>query len=222
MAQDRFGLSQPCLPRGGPAPLDPAPDIADTRRSLAAGAAARDAKDHQRSGYRRAHALLVREGWVINRKKVLRIWREEGLKVRPDTANAGVHPEESRTTGPSAPTYGPSTSSSTPPPMGAWSRSPTSSTSSPRDWCRSSGTETSYFEPGSPWENPFVESYNVRMRDELLALTEFCTLTEAHVLIEDWRIGYNKERPHSSLDYLTPLEFHRGWIEQHHPEPALS
>jgi putative transposase len=91
-----------------------------------------------------------------------------------------------------------------------------------RDWCHRSGTDTSYIEPGSPWENPFVESYNARMRDELLALTEFCTLTEAQVLIEDWRIGYNTERPHSSLGYLTPLEFHRAWTDQHQPEPALS
>lgn len=91
-----------------------------------------------------------------------------------------------------------------------------------RDWCRGSGATRSYIEPGSPWENPFVESYDARMRDELLALTEFTTLTEAAVLIEDWRIGYNTERPHSSLDYLTPLEFHRAWTEQHRPEPALS
>lgn len=48
------------------------------------------------------------------------------------------------------------------------------------------------------------------MRDELLALTEFCTLTEATVRIDDWRIGCNTERPHSSLGYLTPLEFHRA------------
>lgn len=84
------------------------------------------------------------------------------------------------------------------------------------------GTETSYIEPGSPWEKPFVEFYNARMRDELLAITEFCDLNEATVLIEDWRDGYNTERPHSSLGYLTPLEFHRAWTEQHQPEPALS
>jgi putative transposase len=90
-----------------------------------------------------------------------------------------------------------------------------------RDWCRASGTTTSCIEPGSPWENPFIESYNARMRDELLAITEFCNLTEATVLIEDWRIGYNTERPHSSLSYRTPLEFHRAWTEQHAVQPAL-
>jgi putative transposase len=90
------------------------------------------------------------------------------------------------------------------------------------DWCRTSGTRTSYMEPGSPWENPFIESYNARMRDELLAITEFWNLTEATVLIEDWRIRYNTERPHSALGYLTPIEFHRAWTERHQPEMALS
>jgi putative transposase len=90
------------------------------------------------------------------------------------------------------------------------------------DWCRTSGTRTSYMEPGSPWENPFIESYNARMRDELLAITEFCNLTEATVLIEDWRIRYNTERPHSALGYLTPIEFHRARTERHQPEMALS
>ena len=84
------------------------------------------------------------------------------------------------------------------------------------------GNHYELLEPGSPWENPFVESYNARMRDELLAITEFYDLIEATVLIEDWRIGYNTERPHSSLGYLTPLEFHRAWTAQHQPEPALS
>src|SRR6266508_1847727 len=60
-----------------------------------------------------------------------------------------------------------------------------------------------------------------RIRDELLAITEFCTLTEAQLLIEDWRIEYNDERPHSSLGYLTPVEFHRAWTERLQPKPAL-
>ncbi len=91
-----------------------------------------------------------------------------------------------------------------------------------RDWCATAGTNTSYIEPGSPWENPFVESYNARMRDEILAITEFWNLTEATVLIKDWRNRYNAERPHSSLGYLTPLEFHRAWLQQHQSEMALS
>lgn len=54
-----------------------------------------------------------------------------------------------------------------------------------RDYCRLAGTQTAYIEPGSPWENPFVESFNGRLRDELLNIEEFACLTEARVIIED-------------------------------------
>ncbi len=68
-----------------------------------------------------------------------------------------------------------------------------------RDWCRFSGAGTSYIEPGSPWENPFIESFNGKLRDELLDGEAFETLLEAQVLAEDFRIDYNTYRPHSSL-----------------------
>ncbi len=84
-----------------------------------------------------------------------------------------------------------------------------------RDWCRFKGTRTIYIEPGSPWENPFVESFNGRARDELLNIEEFATLTEARVIVEAWRMEYNTYRPHSSLGGLTPVEFKRRWTEQH-------
>ena len=80
-----------------------------------------------------------------------------------------------------------------------------------RDWCRLAGTATAYIEPGSPWENPFVESFNGRVRDELLNTEEFATLLEAQVLVEAWRIEYNTYRPHSSLGGLTPAEFTKKW-----------
>ena len=73
-----------------------------------------------------------------------------------------------------------------------------------RDWCRASGAGTSYIEPGSPWENPFVESFGSRVRDEVLGVEVFDTLLEARVVIEDWRIEYNTVRPHSSLGWLSP------------------
>ncbi len=76
-----------------------------------------------------------------------------------------------------------------------------------RDYCRLAGTTTAYIEPGSPWENPFVESFNGRLRDELLNIEEFACLTEAKVIIEDWRIHYNTYRPHSALGGLTPAEY---------------
>jgi putative transposase len=76
-----------------------------------------------------------------------------------------------------------------------------------RDWCRLTGTDTVYIEPGSPWENPWIESFNGRVRDELLNITEFGSVTEAQVIVEDWRNEYNTWRPHSSLGGLTPSEY---------------
>ena len=80
-----------------------------------------------------------------------------------------------------------------------------------RDWCHSSGTRSSYIEPGAPWETPYVESSNGRLRDELLAVEQFDTLLEAQVLIEDWRIEYNTRRPHSSLGWLAPAIYAGLW-----------
>jgi len=64
--------------------------------------------------------------------------------------------------------------------------------------------KTLYIEPGSPWENGYVESFNGKLRDELLDREVFTTLTEAGVLIEGWRKEYNQVRPHSSLGYCPP------------------
>jgi putative transposase len=84
-----------------------------------------------------------------------------------------------------------------------------------RDWCRFSGTGTSYIEPGSPWQNPYVESFGGRLRDELLAVEAFSSLLEARVLVEDWRIEYNTVRPHSALGYLTPTDYAKTWTATH-------
>ncbi len=89
-----------------------------------------------------------------------------------------------------------------------------------RDYCRLAGTQTAYIEPGSPWENPFVESFNGRLRDELLNIEEFACLTEARVIIEDWRIQYNTYRPHSALGGLTPTEYATKENNQHQPDHA--
>jgi putative transposase len=89
-----------------------------------------------------------------------------------------------------------------------------------REWCRLSGTGTIYIEPGSPWENPYVESFNSRTRDELLNIEEFGSLAEARIVVEAWRIEYNTYRPHSSLNGLTPAEFMKGWTSQHQPRGA--
>ena len=73
-----------------------------------------------------------------------------------------------------------------------------------RNWLASVGAKTLYIEPGSPWENGYCESFNGKLRDELLNGEIFCSLKEAKVLIEQWRRHYNTVRPHSSLGYRPP------------------
>jgi len=73
-----------------------------------------------------------------------------------------------------------------------------------RKWLSSLGVKTLFIEPGSPWENGYIESFNGKLRDELLNREIFTTLTEAKVLIEQWRQEYNQIRPHSALSYRPP------------------
>ena len=73
-----------------------------------------------------------------------------------------------------------------------------------RDWLNRLGVKTLFIEPGSPWENGYNESFNGKLRDELLNTEIFHTLKEAKVLIERWRQHYNTIRPHSSLGYRPP------------------
>ena len=69
------------------------------------------------------------------------------------------------------------------------------------------GVETLYIEPGSPSENGYAESFHSRFRDEFLAMEIFDSVRDAQALTATWRDDYNTQRPHSSLDYLTPVEF---------------
>lgn len=73
-----------------------------------------------------------------------------------------------------------------------------------REWLSDLGVRTLFIEPGSPWENGYIESFNGRLRDELLNREIFTTLWEAKVLIESWRREYNEIRPHSFLGYRPP------------------
>ena len=73
-----------------------------------------------------------------------------------------------------------------------------------REWLGGVGARTLYIEPGSPWENGYVESFNGKLRDELLDREVFYTLLEARVLTEQYRQTYNRVRPHSSLGYRPP------------------
>jgi hypothetical protein len=72
------------------------------------------------------------------------------------------------------------------------------------EWLSRVGVTTLYVEPGSPWENGYNESFNGKLRDELLNGEIFYTLKEAQILIERWRQEYNRVRPHSALGYRPP------------------
>ena len=83
------------------------------------------------------------------------------------------------------------------------------------EWIAESGIATALIDPGKPWQNGTNESFNGRLRDECLSVEWFRSRAEAKVVIEAWRLHFNAIRPHSSLNYLTPLEFK----QQHHPVP---
>ena len=81
---------------------------------------------------------------------------------------------------------------------------PSSSPKAVQDWIAAVGASTAYIARGSPWENGFIESFNARLRDELLDGEIFYTLREAQIVIESWRRHYNAVRPHASIGYQAP------------------
>ena len=90
-----------------------------------------------------------------------------------------------------------------------------------RQWIAAVGVRTSFIEPGSPWENGNIESFNARLRDELLNGDIFNTLKDARVLFEDWRRHYNTVRPHGSLDTGRRLP-RRSFRQAGRPAPLRS
>jgi len=81
-----------------------------------------------------------------------------------------------------------------------------------RKWLDQAGVETLFIAPGSPWENGYVESFNGKLRDELLNRELFLSLAEARWVVDRWRLDYNHRRPHSSLDYQTPAAYAAGCV----------
>ena len=83
-----------------------------------------------------------------------------------------------------------------------------------KKWLKKSGVETLYIAPGSPWENGYIESFNSRLRDELLNRELFLSIDEIRYVADRWRMDYNHYRPHSSLDYMAPAAFAAMCFEQ--------
>ncbi len=81
-----------------------------------------------------------------------------------------------------------------------------------KEWLTASGVQTSFIEPGKPWQNGTNESFNGKLRDECLNMQWFRNLREAKIIVEQWRCHYNEERPHSSLNYRTPAQVRAGQI----------
>jgi putative transposase len=228
-------------------------------------------RDRPRWGYRRAHHHLREQGWDVNRKRVQRLWREEGLRVpvrrrkRRRLGESTVPARRLRSERPNqvwafdfqfdqtgdgralkvlnivdeftreslVMLVGRSIDADTvvetlerlvaergAPEHLRMDNGPEMTAHALQDWCRFSKAGTVYIEPGSPWQNPFVESFHSRVRDELLDVEEFACLAEARVVIEDWRQDYNRHRPHSSLGMRAPAVFAAEWTAA--SEPALA
>jgi len=213
------------------------------------------ASKYGRYGYRRITALLRRDGWHVNHKRVARIWRREGLRVpqkQPKRSRLWLNDGSCVMLRPEHPNH-------------VWAydfvqdrtrdgrkfrmltvideftreclaidvarrlnsqsvltvladlmvrcgvpghirsdNGPEFAAIAVREWITKVGARTLFIEPGSPWENGYNESFNGKLRDELLNVELFNTLHEAKVLIERWRRHYNTVRPHSSLRYQPP------------------
>ena len=213
------------------------------------------ARQYGRYGYRKIAELLRNAGWVVNDKRVERIWRREGLKVPAKQPKRGrlwladgscVRLRAER-------------------PNHVWSydfvedrthegrkyrmlnivdefshdclairidrklnstavidvlsdlfilrgvpayvrsdNGPEFVAKAVQDWIKAVGAKTAYITPGSPWESGFIESFNARLRDELLDGEIFYSLKEVRVVVESWRRHYNTKRPHGSLGYKPP------------------
>lgn len=220
------------------------------------------ATEYGRYGYRRITALLWAAGWVVNVKRVERIWRQEGLKVphrQPRRGRLWLNDGSCIRLRPERPNH-------------VWSydfvegrthdgrkcrmlnvideftreclairiarkltstdvidvltdlfilrgspghirsdQGPEFIARAVRQWIAVMGAEAAFIEPGSPWENGYCESFNSKLRDELLNGEIFYSLAEAQVVIESWRQHYNTVRPHSALGYKPPAPSAKAW-----------
>jgi len=239
------------------------------------------AREHGRLGYRKIAALLrSTAGWVVNDKRVERIWRQEGLKVpsrqpkrsriwQSDGSCTRLRAErrdhvwsydfvEDRTHEGRkyrmlnildeftheclAIRIGRKLKSNDVidalsdlfimrgvPAHIRSDNGPEFVAKAVQEWITAVGAKTAYIAPGSPWENGYIESFNARLRDELLDGEIFYTLAEARIVIESWRRFYNTVRPHGSLGYrppapevFIPAPVRAAALPQPAPPPALA
>lgn len=227
---------------------------------------------HPRYGYRFIAVLLRQEGWQVNRKRVWRLWQQEGLQVpkkqvkkrRLGTADGGCvrrraeHKDHvwawdfvfDRTANGRSLKWLSLIDEHTRECLALEvNRRMTSdnvldvlrdlfvvrgvprhirSDNGPefiaqaiRRFLAAAGVETLYIEPGAPWQNGYAESFNSRLRDELLNVEVFENVVEAQSLAAEWRNAYNHRRPHSSLGYRTPAEYAAGCAASAPAAPTL-
>ena len=190
------------------------------------------AEERPRFGYRRVHAILRREGFEVNRKRVYRIYRAAGLNVkrrsrrklravRPMPNTSVTRPNDDAFT---RECLAIEVDTSLParrvvavldklvwlyglPESLRVDNGPEFISAALEKWAHAHGVKLDFIQPGKPTQNAHIESFNGHFRDECLAQARFPTLARARVEIEEWRIDYNCERPHSSLDYRTPKAF---------------
>jgi putative transposase len=90
-----------------------------------------------------------------------------------------------------------------------------------RTWLQKQKTKTLYIEPGCPWQNPYIESFHDKLRDECLNMELFTNGHHAQEVVEYWRKEYNEQRPHSSLNYMTPAAFAEHYRNSSRPTASL-
>ena len=230
------------------------------------------ARRHKRYGYRMITAKLRQRGWVVNHKRVQRIWRKESLQVpyrrkfkkaKGNSRNSCVarkaehinhvwtydfvfdQTENGRglkiltvldefTRESLAIEIGRSITAKDVIAVldylflvrgiSLFIRSdngPEFMANAIKGWLREQGVATLYIEPGSPWENGYIESFNGKLRDEVLDRELFYSIKEAKVIVEQWRLEYNNHRPHSGLNYKTPAAFAATCIASASPPAPL-
>ena len=153
------------------------------------------AERYPRYGKLMLHALLRREGLATNRKRTCRLYREQGLLV--DTSISGARMAR----------FLSNLSRERPlPPRIVMDNGPEMTSKAMWLWSQSTGVTLHFIQPGKPTQNAFVESFNGKFRDGCLNQRWFTSLEDAREIIDAWR-DYDRVRPHSSLNYQSPIQF---------------